>query len=144
VPFQDLFPARPPPLTHNQTPSVLEDIATTTPPESGLDLPSVTNPSASDPTDGSRVPPSATLALVPHQPGGVPPTGHSIPGPLPFPSFPPYGYGMPFPPVPPGTHGASMTNGYPTGHSQMPPVYHPMMGYYFPPGYGQQPPPPMQ
>ena len=66
----------------------------------------------------------------------------TIPGPLPYLQYPHYGYGMPFPPVPPGMPGT--LNAYSTSHSQMQPtVYHPMMGYYYPPGYGQQPPPPM-
>ena len=75
--------------------------------------------------------------------------GHSAPpgtalGHLPYPQFPPYGYGMAYPPVPPGMPGMpGMSQGFPTNHTQMqPPLYHPMMNYYFPPGYGQQPPPP--
>ena len=106
--------------------------------------PTTLHPFTPDPGSGSVVPPSTFSAPIPtHQSGKVPSTGFSIPG-LPFPSFPPYGYGMPFPPIPPGVPGTSMTNSYCGGPSQVPMLYHPAMGYYYPPSYGQQPPPPMQ
>src|SRR5258706_15368224 len=64
----------------------------------------------SNPAGGSTVPSSAALILIPpHHPGRVPSTGHSVLA------------SMPFPPVPLGIHGTSMSNGYPTSHSQMPP-----------------------
>lgn len=130
------------PAYHQSTLHQHEDVATTTSPQSGMDIPpqppTVPDPLAPNPAGGSTA-----LTSNPHQPGNVPLTGHPVPGHLPFQPFPPYGYGMPFPPAPPGIHGTSMSNGYPTSHHQMPPsMYHPMMGYYYPP-YGQQPPPPM-
>ena len=121
-----------------------EDVATTTSPRSGMSaLPKPLHPFAPNVASSSAVPPPTSLAsLPPHQPGVVPPTGFSVPGPLPYPSYAPYGYNVQFPSIPPVVHGSSMTNGYNPGHAQMPPSgFHPMMGYYLP-GYGQPPPPP--
>ena len=121
-----------------------EDLAAIVRPQPGMDTSFATNPSASNPAGDSVVLPSTAPVSISHQPH--PPTGHPIPGPFLFPSFPPYGYSMPFPPVPPGIPGTSMTNGYPGGQMP-PPIYYPMIGYYlppgwylFPPGYGQRPP----
>ena len=134
------------PVYHQGTLIPHEDVPTTTSHQSSMSAPSkpstVIHPVASNLAGSSAVPPPTALASIPpHQPGTVPPTRFSVPGPLPFPPFPPYGYNMPFPPVPPVIHGMSMMTGYPPSHTQMPsPAYHPMMGYYLP-GYGQQPPP---
>lgn len=137
------------PVHHQGTHIPPGDAPTTMSPQSGMSAPSkpsaALHPFASNLAGSSAIPPTTSLGSVPpHQPSMVPPTGFSVPGPLPYPSYPPYGYNMSFPSVPPVIHGTSMTNGYPPSHAQMPsPAFHPMMGYYLP-GYGQQPPPPMQ
>lgn len=144
--LQGPLAACPPPLMHHQ--GGLFDTATPTSPRSSMgvlsDAPAALDGFTPDPAGGAALPPSTALASIPaHQPSKVPSTRFPAHGPLPFTSFPPYGYGMPFPPIPSGVPGTPMTNSYPGGPSQMPVLFPPMMNYYYPPAYGQQPPHPL-
>ena len=150
APTQDSFPTHPPPLVHHQSTSFpLEDTVPSTSLQPSMDI--LSNPPASlspftpDPSRGIiNPPPFASGSISAHQYGTMPSSGFSIPGSVPFASYPPYGYSMSFPHIPPGASGAPMINPNTSGPSQGPMMYPPMMGYYYPPGYtGQQPSRPM-
>jgi hypothetical protein len=150
APMQGLFPTHPPPLVHHQSTSFpFEGAVPSTSLQSSMDIlpnpPATLSPFTPDPPRGAVVPPSLASGFIPaHQYGKVPSTGFPIPSSVLFASYPPYGYSMPFPPIPPGAPGAPMINSNAGGPSQMPMMYPPMMSYYYPPGYGQQPPRPLQ
>ena len=150
APMQDLFPMHPPPLVHHHSTSFpLEDTVPSTSTQPSMDIlsnpPATLSPFTPDPSRGAmNPPPFASGSISAHQYGTMPSSGFSIPNSVPYGSYPSYGYSMSYLHIPPGAPGAPMINPNTSGPSQVPMMYLHMMGYYYPPGYGQQPSRPQQ